>query len=24
VTEYTRIFGGNPYGKLSAGFVSAF
>lgn len=24
VTEYTRIFSGNPYGKLSAGFVSAF
>jgi hypothetical protein len=24
VTEYTRVFSGNPYGKLSAGFVSAF
>ncbi|HOC04361.1 MAG TPA: hypothetical protein PLA17_02060 [Bacteroidales bacterium] len=24
VTEYTRVFSGNPYGKLSGGFVSAF
>mgnify|MGYP001168808690 FL=1 len=24
VAEYTRIFSGDPYGKLSAGFVSAF
>lgn len=24
VTEYTRVFSGSPYGKLSAGFVSAF
>jgi len=24
VTEYTRVFSGRPYGKLSAGFVSAF
>ena len=24
VAEYTRIFSGEPYGKLSAGFVSAF
>jgi hypothetical protein len=24
VTEYTRVFSGNSYGKLSAGFVSAF
>jgi len=24
VTEYTRIFSGSPYGKLSTGFVSAF
>ncbi len=24
VTEYTRVFSGDPYGKLSAGFVSAF
>lgn len=24
VTEYTRVFSGVPYGKLSAGFVSAF
>jgi hypothetical protein len=24
VAEYTRIFTGDPYGKLSAGFVSAF
>jgi hypothetical protein len=24
VTEYTQVFSGNPYGKWSAGFVSAF
>lgn len=24
VTEYTRVFSGNTYGKLSGGFVSAF
>jgi hypothetical protein len=24
VTEFTQVFSGNPYGKWSAGFVSAF
>jgi len=24
VTEFTQVFGNNKYGKLSAGFVSAF
>ncbi|MDQ1332162.1 MAG: hypothetical protein QG576_196, partial [Bacteroidota bacterium] len=24
VSEYTRVFSGTPYGKLSLGFISAF